>query len=109
MPPPIQGNLLSALPAAGQDEHVTPLLLSPGLRIERIVSHGQISPPGFWYDQPEEEWVLVMAGRGTLAFADGQETTLGPGDWISLPAHCRHRVVRTDDPTVWLAVFPGKG
>lgn len=109
MTTPPTGNLLAPLPPAGLTEHVDRLLLTPGLRIERIVSHGQASPPDFWYDQTEDEWVLVLAGQGTLAFADGREITLGPGDWLTIPAHCRHRVVRTDNPTVWLAVFPGSG
>lgn len=79
----------------------------PGVRIERIVSTGQSSPPGFWYDQPDDEFVVVLAGIGVLRFEDGDRPlTLGPGDWIEIPAHVRHRVESTqaDPPTVWLAV-----
>jgi cupin 2 domain-containing protein len=101
-------NLFSTLADAGAAEHVDALLTRPGLRIERIVSHGQASPPGFWYDQPEAEWVLVLAGAARLRFADEAETRiLGPGDWVDIAPHRRHRVEWTDPAvaTVWLAVF----
>jgi len=61
-------NLLSPLPAAEAAERVDSLLTRPSLRIERIVSQGQASPPGFWYDQPEGEWVLLLAGAARFAF-----------------------------------------
>ena len=98
-------NLLAALPAASADEYFATLLTRPGLRIERIVSDGQISPPDFWYDQPEDEWVLVLQGGGSLEYADGRRIDLGPGDSLLIPAHCRHRVADTRPRTVWLAIF----
>jgi cupin 2 domain-containing protein len=76
--------------------------------LERIVSPGQASPPGFWYDQPEGEWVLVLAGAARLRFQDETEArVLGPGDCIDIAPHRRHRVEGTDPTvaTVWLAVF----
>jgi cupin 2 domain-containing protein len=77
------------------------------VRIERIVSHGQASPPGFWYDQDEAEFVTVLAGAAQLRFADGEALTMHPGDWAEIAAHRRHRVEWTDPehPTVWLVVF----
>ena len=104
---PSHGQLLAQLPPPGADEAVDLLLTTPGVRIERIVSHGHASPPGFWYDQPEDEWVLVVSGSASIGFEDGSEQHLGPGDWLTLPAHRRHRVLRTASPTVWLAVFVG--
>lgn len=100
-------SLLAALPLQLPQEQFDALLTCPGLRIERIVSTGQASPPDHWYDQDEHEWVLVLQGAGRLAFADGRELLLQAGDAIELPAHCRHRVAWTDpdQPTVWLAVF----
>jgi cupin 2 domain-containing protein len=76
--------------------------------MERIVSYGHASPAGFWYDQHEAEWVLVMSGRARLAIeGEAQERELDPGDSLFLPAHCRHRVTWTQpgEPTVWLAIF----
>jgi cupin 2 domain-containing protein len=101
-------NLLTPLPDARTAEQTEALLTRPGLRVERIVSLGQASPPGFWYDQPEGEWVLVLAGAAKLRFADEPEARLlRPGDWLDIAPHRRHRVDWTDPatPTVWLAVF----
>jgi cupin 2 domain-containing protein len=101
-------NLLFSLPEAGDEEVVDRLLTRPGLRLERIVSFGQASPPGFWYDQAEGEWVMLLTGAARLRFADETEARLlGPGDWVDIAAHRRHRVDWTDPmrPTVWLALF----
>jgi cupin 2 domain-containing protein len=79
----------------------------PGLRIERIVSTGQASPPGFWYDQPDDEWVVLLTGGAGLRFADEDAPReLKPGDWLLIPARRRHRVEWTaeDQRTVWLAM-----
>lgn len=101
-------NLLSPLPDAEAAEAVDLLLTRPDLRIERIVSLGQASPPGFWYDQDEGEWVLLLAGAAQLRFEDEAEPRrLAPGDWLDIAPHRRHRVDWTDPvmPTVWLAIF----
>jgi cupin 2 domain-containing protein len=101
-------NLLRDLPDASAAEITDALVARPGLRIERITSFGQASPPGFWYDQDEAEWVLLLAGAARLRFADELEARrLGPGDWVEIAAHRRHQVEWTDptQPTVWLAIF----
>ncbi|MFZ2003646.1 MAG: cupin domain-containing protein [Stellaceae bacterium] len=104
-------NLLRDLPDAGAAEIVERLAGNdkiPGAaRIERIVSHGQASPSGFWYDQDEAEFVVVLAGAARLEFADGEALALRPGDFADIAPHRRHRVAWTDPdrPTVWLAVF----
>lgn len=100
--------LLADLPAALDEELSETLLAGRGVRLERIVSFGQASPDGFWYDQDEAEWVVVLAGRARLAIAgEAADRDLGPGDAVYLPRHCRHRVTWTDpsQPTVWLALF----
>jgi cupin 2 domain-containing protein len=101
-------NLLSPLPDARAGEAVDTLLSRPDVRIERIISFGQASPPGFWYDQAEGEWVMLLAGAARLRFADEPEPRfLIPGDWLDIAPHRRHRVDWTDPakPTVWLAIF----
>jgi len=101
-------NLLHDLPNARAAEISEALATRPDLRIERITSLGQASPAGFWYDQDETEWVLLLAGAARLHFADEPEArSLGPGDWLEIAAHRRHRVEWTDpaQPTIWLAVF----
>jgi len=92
------------LPDAGAEQFAE-LLSRPGLRIERIVSTGQASPPGFWYDQPQAEWVLLLQGEASLAFEDEPAPRLlKAGDFVDIAAHRRHRVESTAVPTVWLAV-----
>ncbi len=114
MPPPDSGvaNRFSALPPTGEaEEQFVQLLRRPGLVIERIVSSGQPSPPGFWYDQPQGEWVLLLQGEALLRFADEDEARrLRPGDWLDIAARRRHRVEWTvpDRLTIWLAVFYGE-
>jgi cupin 2 domain-containing protein len=101
-------NLLRDLPDARRAEVAETLVDAGDLRIERIVSLGQQSPPGFWYDQDETEWVLLISGAARLRFADEAESReLAPGDSLHIAAHRRHRVEWTDphSPTVWLAVF----
>lgn len=100
--------LLSPVSPAVENEFVEALVTSPGARIERIVSRGHRSPDDFWYDQDEDEWVLILTGRARLVFEDeAGEIPLGPGDALWIPAHRRHRVVWTDPDrdTVWVAVF----
>ncbi len=99
-------NLLSHLPEDLSEELTTVLQEGHGVRIERIVSTGQKSPEGFWYDQPEHEWVMVLQGAARLQFED-RVVEMNSGDSINIPAHTRHRVDWTtaNEPTVWLAVF----
>ena len=102
-------NLFDEMPAAlAAAEQFTELLSRPGLRIERIVSTGQASPPDFWYDQAEGEWVIVLQGEAKLRLADEATARhLKAGDFVDIAPHRRHRVDWTpaDQPTIWLAVF----
>jgi cupin 2 domain-containing protein len=101
-------NLLRGLPDASAGENSELLAGGDAVRIERIVSRGQASPAGFWYDQDEAEFVVLLTGAARLRFADDDQlVALGPGDWVDIAPHRRHRVEWTDPdtPTVWLAVF----
>ena len=101
-------NLFTSLPADTSLERIEPLLESATVRIERIVSHGQSTDVGDWYDQDENEWVVLLKGEAQLRFEDdNQLLDLKPGDYLNIPAHRRHRVEWTasDQPTVWLVIF----
>ncbi len=99
-------NLFTDLFEELPDELLTTLLKSGNIRIERIVSHGHVSPEGFWYDQDEHEWVIALTGAARLQFEDSS-VEMKPGDFVNIPAHKKHRVEWTtpDEPTIWLAVF----
>lgn len=104
---PIGGNLLCSLPDATGDEKFETLLIKDGVRIERIVSRGQATAPGEWYDQAGHEWVLLLAGEALLELeGEAVPRRLVTGQWVMLPAYCRHRVVWTAAgvDTVWLAI-----
>jgi len=103
-------NMLNTLPPCDPTaaERVDELLSRPGVRIERIVSSGQSSPLGYWYDQAEGEWIVLLSGAAGLRFEHENHTRLlQPGDCLDIPAHYRHRVEWTAPgiATVWLAVF----
>jgi len=101
------GNVFAGVGPAPVGEVTVTLAARPGAFVERIVSTGQASPPGFWYDQDWTEWVMVLAGEGAVRIeGEAEARTLRPGDWLELPARLRHRVEWTlaDPPTVWLAV-----
>ena len=102
----VHGNLFTALPAPGDEEQVLALAEGQGARVERIVSRGHASPPGFWYDQDRPEFVALLQGEAVLAFADGSTCRLAAGDHLTIAAHARHRVESTsaDPPAIWLAV-----
>lgn len=103
-------NLFSFIPAVIPHEIVEILLETSDFRMERIVSHGHSSPTDFWYDQEQDEWVLLIKGAARLRFED-RVLEMKPGDYINIPAHTKHRVDWThpDEPTIWLVVFYGRG
>ena len=104
---PKAGHLFADLSATRDAEQFTGLLTAPGLRLERIVSLGQVTPPGEWLDQDRAEWVILLRGAARFFF-EGETSARGlkPGDYVNIPAHCRHRVEWTapDEPTIWLAL-----
>ena len=106
-------SIFAGLPrSTATDEQFSELLKRPGLRIERIVSTGQSSPEGFWYDQPEGEWVLLIQGAARLRFADeAKPRQLKAGDFVDIAPHRRHRIdwTTTEQPTIWLAIHYSAG
>lgn len=103
-------NIYGDIPVDLPGELVQTMLQAESVRIERIVSRGHASSEGFWYDQEQGEWVMVLAGAARLRF-EGDENALEmrAGDFVNIPARRRHRVEWTtpDEPTVWLAVYYG--
>jgi cupin 2 domain-containing protein len=87
----------------GQEQFLT-LFENEAVKIERIVSQSAGSPPGFWYDQPRDEWVMVLRGRAALEFESGELFEMREGDHVIIPSHVKHRVVKTHAETIWLAV-----
>jgi len=100
-------NIFSNIPSDVPNEIFEDILNTEKLRVERIVSKGQVSPEAGWYDQEENEWVIVLSGFGEIEYINGDKIILKQGDYLHLKAHEKHRVTETssDDPTVWLAIF----
>lgn len=99
-------NIFEAIPQHLADERFDLLLERGQVRIERIISCGHTSPASGWYDQEQNEWVVLLRGGAVVNFADGRSIRLNEGDFLDIPAHSRHRVAWTDPEvaTVWLAV-----
>jgi cupin 2 domain-containing protein len=97
-------NIFADLPQRSDAESFFSLFQSGSTKIERIVSRSHSSPPDFWYDQPQDEWVIVLLGAAILEFEGGESVELKAGDYLTLPRHVRHRVARTSVETIWLAV-----
>ena len=101
------GNIFSGIPEFSVEERFEDIFNSSPVRIERIVSYGNVSPEGFWYDQDRSEWVILLDGKASILFENIEEpTVLNPGDYIFIPPHAKHRIGHTSNemPTVWLAV-----
>ena len=100
-------NIVGALPRRAEAEHFETLAKSDAVEIKRIISAGHTTPEGEWYDQVRDEWVMVAHGAARMIVeGESEELTLNVGDWVLIPAGCRHRVTWTtpETETVWLAV-----
>jgi len=100
-------NIFSNIPQKIPDEIFDTIIQTKYIAIERIISKRHVSPTDFWYDQEMNEWVIVFKGCARLKFAEKNEIVeMKPGDYINIPAHCKHRVEWTDPDgeTIWLAV-----
>ena len=97
-------NIFADLPESSGQEQFLALCENEGVRIERIVSQSHSSPIGFWYDQSECEWVIVLRGHATLELVGGELIEMREGDHLTIPSHVKHRVNQTGPDTVWLAV-----
>ncbi|WP_107668771.1 cupin domain-containing protein [Cyanothece sp. BG0011] len=82
------------------------IINSKNVIIERIISTGQTTPEGSWYDQDQDEWVILLQGEATLLYSDNSSIDLKSGDYLLIKAHQKHRVIFTssDPPCIWLAI-----
>ena len=96
-------NLPSSLP---NKEIFQSIVSNDNILIEKIISTGQVTPPGEWYDQDKDEWIILLQGEAVLSYADGSQIELIAGDYLFIPAHQKHRVEDTSStpPCIWLAV-----
>jgi cupin 2 domain-containing protein len=97
-------NLFAKTPSPAAGEEIKPLLDETSFRLESIHSYGQPTPRGFWYDQTNDEWVLLARGTARLEIEGEEMMELTSGDHLLIPAHCRHRVDCVSDDAVWLAL-----
>lgn len=99
-------NIFLQIPENLTEEDFAILAHTDGVTIERIISKGQTSPKTGWYDQVQNEWVMVLQGRASISFENDEVVTLEQGDYLNIPTHTRHRVIKTDESpvTIWLAV-----
>ena len=97
-------NLFANLPSAKSSEEFQTLFENANVRISRIVSHAHSSPAGFWYDQADDEWVIVLRGQATLEFASGEFVAMAEGDYLTIARHVKHRVARTGEQSIWLGI-----
>jgi cupin 2 domain-containing protein len=107
---PVVGNLFVDIPNALSGELANVLAENEQVKIERIVSDGHASQEGFWYDQEQNEWVLLISGSAVLSLETDSgiaQIRLNPGDYQLIPSHQRHRVESTSltEKTIWLSVF----
>lgn len=99
-------NIYHNLPAELPEELFTLLLENKNVRIERIVSKGQRTPAGEWYEQIQNEWVIVLEGQAVIEYENTENHNLDKGDYLFIPAGTRHRVLWTShaEQTIWLAI-----
>lgn len=100
------GNIFESIPDKFDNEVFDLLVQNNKLRIERIISKGHVSPETGWYDQDQDEWVIVLKGEALLSFENVEDIALKAGGYINIPAHTKHKVkwTNSDTETIWLAV-----
>ncbi|OYQ66616.1 cupin [Pseudanabaena sp. SR411] len=89
-----------------QLEKFEQIVSGKNIQIERIVSTGETTPSGQWYDQELDEWVILLQGEAELSYTDYTRIKIKAGDYLLIPAHTKHRVEYTsiEPACIWLAV-----
>lgn len=99
-------NIFNLPPSLPDKELFESIITNDNILIERIISTGQVTPTGEWYDQEKDEWVILLQGEAVLSYEDSSQIKLTSGDYLFIPAHQKHRVeyTSTSPPCIWLAV-----
>ena len=99
-------NIFNNIPKNINKELFEDIISKDGIKIQRIVSQGHITTDNEWYDQENDEWVIVLQGGATISFEGQDDVHLNVGDYINIPAHKKHRVSWTseNEKTIWIAV-----
>ena len=99
-------NIFKDIKIDKENEQFFDLIKKDDIRIEKIVSNGQVSPKDFWYSQDENEFVIVLKGEAILEFENCDDIRLKEGDYLNIPAHTKHRVswTKENEETIWLAI-----
>ena len=100
-------NIYELSQEVSQLEKSEQIISGKNIQIERIISTGQTTPSGQWYDQELDEWVILLQGEAELSYADDTRIRLKAGDYLLIPAHTKHRVEYTsiEPACIWLAVL----
>lgn len=98
-------DFLKDIPESSRDEIFETILSHKDIKIERIISYGQVSDESFWYDQEEGEFVILLEGEAKIKYFEGKIFDLKRGTSLYIPAHQKHQVIYTSNPAIWLAVF----
>lgn len=103
----IKKNIFKDLPLSSPDEIFESIIENENIKIERIISEGHATSEGYWYDQDQNEFVMLLQGKAQISFTEDEPVVLNPGEYIIIPAHKKHRVEWTSkiEKTLWLAVF----
>ncbi|MFT7004119.1 MAG: cupin 2 domain-containing protein [Sulfurimonas sp.] len=101
-----KSNIFAQIPTQLKEELFEDIISSDTLKIQRIVSKGHVTPDAQWYDQSNDEWVIVLKGEAILSFVDKADKKLKVGDYLNIPAHTKHKVswTKADVETIWLAI-----
>lgn len=99
-------NIYKNIPQHLDQEIFKCLVQGENIKIERIISRGHVSPASGWYDQDQNEWVIVLKGSASIAFENETVIDLGEGDYLNILAHTKHRVIHTSaiTETIWLTI-----
>ncbi len=103
-------NIFSKKINSQSDEVADTLYFSQNTKVERIISMGHKSPDGFWYNQSEDEFVILVQGSAKLEFENNEEICLEKGDSLLIPAYKKHRIIYTsiNPQCIWICIFSKK-